>query len=72
VGRGLGMGERRRGGALASDSGRGGGAAIERIEAIVGFNGGGLGHPGPKLGHRVGLHRTGVVEARRTNTPQLW
>jgi hypothetical protein len=41
VGRGLGMGERRRGGALASDSGRGGGAAIERIEAIVGFKGGG-------------------------------
>jgi hypothetical protein len=72
VGRGLGMGERRRGGALASDSGRGGQRSSALRPSWASMGGGGLGHPGPKLGHRVGLHRTGVVEARRTNTPQLW
>jgi hypothetical protein len=30
-----------------------------------------LGHPGPRLGHGVGLYRPSVVEARWTDAQQL-
>jgi hypothetical protein len=44
------------------------GGTIERTKAGAGL-GGGFGHPGPKHGHRVELHRADAVEARQTDPP---
>jgi hypothetical protein len=48
VGRGLGMGERRRGGALASDSGRGGQRSSALRPSWASMGGGGVGTSGAK------------------------